>query len=67
LRKFRNGQRVLSEDLPCGEGIGKRWRWVEEYKIWTSDYDQTFWIDIPAGRHRIFVDNEGKDSVDITQ
>jgi hypothetical protein len=62
-----DGQRVLDKELPCGEKIGKRSRWVEPYKIWVSTYDETFWIDVPAGKHRVFVDNAGRDSIDVTQ
>lgn len=62
-----DAERVLDRELPCGEKIGKSWRKVEQYNIWVSTYDETFWIDVPAGKHRIFVDNQGRDSIDVTR
>lgn len=56
-----DGKLVLNESLPAGERLGKRSSFDETYKIWNTTYDTDFTVDIPAGKHRIKIDNTGKD------
>lgn len=60
-----DGRKVRQIDLPCGEGLGKSSVYREQWKLWESTYDQDFPIDIPAGKHRIQIENSGQDWVSI--
>jgi hypothetical protein len=57
----------LEKELPCGEGLGKESVWVQQWKLWETTYEQDVSVDIPAGRHRIRMDNFGKDWVEATR
>jgi hypothetical protein len=61
-----DGQTRLDRELPCGQGIGKDPVYQPKWKLWESTYDEDFSVDLPAGRHRIRVDNAGDDWVTVT-
>jgi len=56
---------VLERELPCGEGLGRRSRWVERWNLWETTYDEDITVPVPAGRHTIRIDNDGGDWVNI--
>ena len=60
-----DGRMVATFELPTGEGLGKESRWQEQWDIWQTDYDEAHGIDVPAGRHTIKLENQGKDWVQI--
>ncbi|MEN6345701.1 MAG: DUF5060 domain-containing protein [Armatimonadia bacterium] len=64
-----DGQEVLVKDLPAGEGTGpwKKTTWVEQHKIWQSEYDTDIEVPVPAGEHVIELENSGKDWIGVTQ
>ncbi len=61
LEIYVDDQPALNQELPTGENIGKEWRWVERWKLWESVYDQEFFVPVSRGKHRIRVDNTGRD------
>jgi len=65
LKIFVDGQPVLEKPLPCGEGLGKSWRYIAEWKLWESVYDEDVAVPVKAGAHRIRVENHGKDWVSV--
>jgi len=67
LRICLDGQEKLQRELPCGEGLGKKSVWRPQWKLWETVYDQDIALDVPAGRHRIRVENFGKDWVAVTR
>ena len=60
-------RQVLDRPLPCGQGLGTEGRYVAVYKLWETVYDQDIAVVVPAGRHRIRVDNLGKDWVTVSR
>lgn len=66
LRISVDGQERLNRELPCGPGIGKDAVYQPQWKLWESTYDEDFSVDLPAGRHRVHVDNAGHDWVTVT-
>ena len=50
-------------ELPCGEGLGKDSVYRPQWKLWETTYDEDVAVDIPAGTHRIRVENFGRDWV----
>jgi hypothetical protein len=67
LRVWVDGQKRLEKELPCGKGLGKESVWVAEWKLWETTYDDDAVVEIPAGQHRIRIDNSGKDWVEVTR
>jgi hypothetical protein len=67
LRVFVDDALVLERPLPCGEGHGKSWRYVEQWKLWESVYDEAISVPVKAGRRRIRVENHGKDWVSVVR
>lgn len=59
LRILLDGELKLEKPLPCGEDVGKKSVWREQWKLWETTYDETFGIDVPKGQHRIQVENNG--------
>lgn len=47
--------------FPCGENLGKQWQYQPRWDLWESVYNEDVAIDVPAGKHRIKVENFGKD------
>jgi hypothetical protein len=58
-----DGNLKLDRPLASGEpgkGPWKSTRYLSQYKLWVSDYDEDLEIDVPAGKHTItFVNTEG--------
>lgn len=67
LRIFVDDQLALEKDLPCGEGFGKSTVFRQQWNLWESVYDEPFSVAVPAGEHRIRIENHGKDWVAIRQ
>ena len=65
LKVFIDEQLALERDLPCGEGQGKSWRHVPQWKLWESVYDEDIRVPVKAGLRRIRVENHGKDWVSV--
>jgi hypothetical protein len=40
-----------------GKGPWKSAKYLEQYKVWTSDYDEDISVDFPAGKHALTVAN----------
>jgi hypothetical protein len=60
-----DGEVVRTVELPTGEGLGTESRWQEEWEIWQTDYNETYGIDVPAGRHTVRLTNGGQDWIQI--
>jgi hypothetical protein len=67
LKIFIDEQLALEKPLPCGEGQGKSWRYVAQWKLWESTYDADITVPVKAGARRIRVENHGKDWVAVTR
>ncbi len=67
LRIFIDDRLALEKPLPCGEGHGKSWRYIEQWKLWESVYDTEVSVPVSAGVRRIRVENHGKDWVKVTR
>ncbi|HOS93164.1 MAG TPA: DUF5060 domain-containing protein [Armatimonadota bacterium] len=67
VRIWLDGALVNETDLPCGGNIGTSWKYQEQWKLWESVYDTDITIPVPAGRHEIKVDNDGRDWVAVTE
>ncbi len=67
LRIHLDGRLVLERAFPCGEGLGRESRYVEQWNLWETVYDEEISIEVPAGPHRITVDNAGKDWMRVTR
>ncbi|MFA7003943.1 MAG: cellulase family glycosylhydrolase [Verrucomicrobiia bacterium] len=67
LRVWVDGEQKLNREFPCGEKIGKQWIYQPKWKLWESVYDEDVAVDVPAGKHRIRVDNLGGDWMRITR
>jgi hypothetical protein len=67
LKVFVDDQLALERPLPCGEGCGKSWRHVPQWKLWESVYDEDVRVPVKAGVRRIRVENHGKDWVSVSR
>ncbi|MBT3270190.1 DUF5060 domain-containing protein [Candidatus Poribacteria bacterium] len=65
---IRVGDEVaLQRAFPCGEGLGKQSEHRPQWDLWESKYDEDVRVSLPAGRHRISVENTGRDWMQITR
>ena len=67
LRIWVDDELKTEIDLPCGEGLEKNSIWQEKWNLWQTTYDKDFSLDIPAGQHRIRIENFGKDWVKVAR
>ena len=67
LRVWIDDKPALERDFPCGENHGKEWVYQQQWNLWESQYDEDVSVDVPAGKHRIKVDNLGKDWMRIAK
>ncbi len=67
LRICVDGEQKLNRELLCGENHGKKWGYQPKWKLWESDYDEDVAVDVPAGKHRIRVENLGDDWMRISR
>jgi hypothetical protein len=67
LRIWLDDQQVFEREYPCGEGLGKKSQYHPEWKIWSTTYDEDVTIEVPAGKHRIRLENFGRDCVQISR
>jgi len=65
LQIFVDDQLRLDRELPCGEKLGKESVYRPQWKLWETTYDEDVAVEVPAGRHRIRVDNLGNDWVAV--
>jgi hypothetical protein len=63
LKIWVDDQLKLERELPCGEGLGRESVYRPQWKLWETTYDEDIAVDIPAGTHRIRVENFGRDWV----
>ncbi len=66
LRITVDGQTRLERPLPCGEGLGRESVYRSQWKLWETVYDESISVDVPAGLHRIRVENAGDDWVRVS-
>ncbi len=67
LKVFVDGELALERPLPCGEGCGRSWKYVAQWRLWESVYDEDIRVPVRAGARRIRVENHGKDWVAVTR
>ncbi len=67
LRIWIDGDLALQRELPCAEGLGKASVWREQWKLWETTYDEDIAVGVPAGKHRIRIENFGKDWVAVNK
>jgi hypothetical protein len=63
-----DGEPVWEKDFragPEGEGEYKTTKWMEQYNLWQSAFDQDYAISIPPGEHTISLDNREGDWISI--
>lgn len=68
LQIMLDGQMLVDRELPAGEegkGPWKKARYMEQYKIWVSDYDEDIVIEVPAGKHDLTFANTSGDWLQI--
>lgn len=63
LKIWVDDELKLERELPCGEGLGKESVYRSQWKLWETTYDEDVSVDVPAGLHRIRVENFGRDWV----
>ena len=63
LKVWVDDELKLERELPCGEGLGKKSVHRAQWDLWETTYDEDVVVDIPAGSHRIRVENFGRDWV----
>ena len=57
----------MERELPCAEGLGKGSVWREQWKLWETTYDEDIAVGVPAGKHRIRIENFGRDWVAVSK
>ncbi|MDQ3813095.1 MAG: cellulase family glycosylhydrolase, partial [Armatimonadota bacterium] len=67
LKVWIDDELKLERAFPTGEHIGKSWTYQARWKLWESVYDEDVAVAIPAGQHRIRVDNAGEDWMTINR
>ena len=67
LRVFVDDTLALEKEYPCGEGHGRSTVFRKQWDLWESVYDEPATVPIPAGRHRIRVENHGKDWIRVSR
>ena len=48
-------------------GSARKASGAPQWKLWETTYDEDVAVEIPAGQHRIRIDNSGKDWVEVTR
>jgi len=66
LRVWIDDHQQLERELPCGQGLGKESVFRPQWKIWETTYDEDITVDVPAGKHRIRIENFGHDWVAVS-
>lgn len=66
LKVWIDDRLALEQELPCGEGMGTHSVFRPQWNIWETTYDKEFAVEVPAGEHRIRVENQGRDWVTVT-
>jgi len=67
LRVWIDDRLALERPLPCAEKLGKKSVYQPQWKLWETTYDEDLAVEVPAGRHRVRIDNSGKDWVGVTK
>jgi len=66
LKVWIDGELKHQRELPCGEKLGKESVYRPQWKLWETTYDEDVAVDVPAGEHRIRIENFGRDWVTVT-
>jgi hypothetical protein len=66
LRITIDNQPPFERELPCGPNLGRESTYRPQWKLWETTYDESIAVDVPAGRHRIRVENLGGDWVTVS-
>jgi hypothetical protein len=66
LKFYLDGAEVSIVDLPTGEGLGSSSTYVDRWKRWETTYDMDAAVDVPAGRHEIQIQNDGRDWITVS-
>ena len=69
LDVYVDGKRVGRETLITGPNNtqAKESKWVEEWRIYQDVYDREYAFPVPKGRHRVRVENSGKDWLEVAR
>lgn len=67
VRVWVDDEQKLELELPCGEGLGTSSVWRPQWNLWETTYDQQYAVEVPAGPHRIRIENFGQDWVSISR
>jgi len=67
LQVFVDDELKFDRELPCGENLGKSSVHRPQWNLWETTYDEDVGVEVPAGRHRIRVENLGNDWVAVTK
>ncbi|MBT7301511.1 MAG: DUF5060 domain-containing protein [Victivallales bacterium] len=67
LKIFVDDALALAKEYPCGEGHGKSTVFREKWNLWENVYDEPATVRVPAGEHRVRVENHGKDWVRVSR
>jgi len=65
LRIELDGREVLRELLPAGRDLGKESIRIAQSGNWRTSYDKACSIAVPAGKHTIRLDAQGKDRIEV--
>ncbi len=65
LRVWIDDEQVLEREFPCGEGLGLGSTFRETWDLWETTYNEDISIPVPAGEHRIRVENFGDDWIKV--
>ena len=63
-----DGEVRVDRELAAGEQGKGPWKsatYLEQYKVWTSDYDEDISVEVPAGKHALAVANTDGDWLQI--
>ncbi len=69
LHVLVDGDLRVDRELTTGEpgrGPWKTTKYLPEYRIWVSDYDEDIPVEVPAGHHDVTIANAGGDWLQIT-
>ena len=69
LDVYVDGKRVGRETLITGPNNtrAKESKWVEEWRIYQDIYDREYTFPVAGGRHRVRVENSGKDWLEVAR
>ena len=66
LKIWVDDQLKHERELPCGKGLGKDSVYRPQWELWETTYDEDVAVEVPAGTHRIRLENLGRDWVTVS-